>query len=136
MTFLHFSPDGTLLASGDNGGTTRLWNWAKGGAPVKNFSDRTSLIRCFAFSHDGKSMATGNDTGIIRVWDVSSGKLIHTLMGQALDAALSARSSLLPLLLMDWDFLVAPLTRFATGTWPPARKSASSAGNLWGIRMW
>ena len=30
VTFLHFSPDGTLLASGDNGGTSRLWIGPKG----------------------------------------------------------------------------------------------------------
>ena len=94
-----------------------------------------SLIRCFAFSHDGKSMATGNDTGIIRVGGLER-QMDHTLRAKHWMPTLSARSSLLPLLLMDRDFLVAPLTRFATGTWPPARKSASSAGNLWGIRMW
>ncbi len=81
---LQFSPDGQWVVSGDWGGRARLWDWAKGGAPIKNFSDDKSSLRSVAFSPDGKSIATGDEAGIVRVWAVSSGKLVHTLKGQAL----------------------------------------------------
>ncbi len=76
---LRFSPDGKSLVSSDGAGTIRLWDWAKGGAPVKHFSDCKSVVRCFAFTPDGKNMATGDVDGVVRVWTVSTGKLVHTL---------------------------------------------------------
>ncbi len=83
---LHFSSDGSLLLSADFDGVIRLWDWARGGAPLKSFLGHKSLIRCFAFSSDGKSMATGDEAGVVRVWALSSGKLVHTLKSQALEA--------------------------------------------------
>jgi len=94
VTCLHFSPDGKWVVSGDYGGGLRLWDWAKGGAPIKNFSDHKSSFYSVAFSPDGKSIASGDETGIVRVWAVATGKLVHTLKGQAFEGEFSRVSAL------------------------------------------
>src|SRR5262249_31351516 len=79
VTCLHFSPDGRWLVSGDTEGRARLWDWARGGPPIKVFSTHKSSLNAVAFSPDGKSIATGDEDGIARVWTVSSGKRVHAL---------------------------------------------------------
>jgi RNA polymerase sigma factor (sigma-70 family) len=87
VSCLHFSPDGKRLLSGDvHGGSARLWDWASGGAPSKNFSGHESPLHSVAFSPDGQSIATGDAAGIVRVWAVSTGQWAHALKCQALKA--------------------------------------------------
>jgi RNA polymerase sigma factor (sigma-70 family) len=81
VTSLQFSPDGGRIVSGESGGTARLWDWAKGGAPVRNFPDHKPWLHSVAFSPDGKQIATGDDDGVVRVFDQSSGKLVRRFEG-------------------------------------------------------
>jgi hypothetical protein len=79
---LDFSPDGQWVVSGDCAGKVRLWDWAKGGAPVRDFPDHKSPVTAVAFRPDGQFLATGDEAGIVRVWTAATGKLVHTLEGQ------------------------------------------------------
>src|SRR5262249_48519184 len=81
ITSLQFSPDGGRIVSGESGGTARLWDWAKGGAPVRNFPDHKPWLHSVAFSPDGKQLATGGDAGVGRGLDPSGGKLGRRLEG-------------------------------------------------------
>ena len=63
-----YSPDGTLLASGGNGGDLRLWD-ANTGTPL-----HTLIGHSAAFSPDGTTIA-GGGVPKIGLWDADSGEL-------------------------------------------------------------
>jgi len=96
-----FSPDGRLMATVEDDGSTGLWD-ALGKhklfsliAPMHD--DVTEQIISAAFSPDGKLLAAGTDYGEILLWDTSSGEQLQDLSGHAYDArvAFSADGKLL-----------------------------------------
>jgi WD40 repeat protein len=76
---VRFSPDGKEVVSIDSRDKVRVWDWRKGGPPIRNFAVDNLSLECVAFSPDAKSIATGHEGDIIRVWALSTGKLLHTL---------------------------------------------------------
>ena len=78
-----FSPDGSILASGEMDGRIRLINLATHDIreiPAPAGGHNTGAL---AFSPDGRLLATGHGSsdGTIRLWDVATGKLAGTLEG-------------------------------------------------------
>ncbi|SIO59279.1 WD40 repeat [Singulisphaera sp. GP187] len=72
-----FSPDGSLVATGCEDGTARLWKTdtrAPLGAPLAH----NSAVNCLAFSPDGKVLATGDEDGNIQFWDTATQLRIRT----------------------------------------------------------
>jgi len=78
LTQLAFSPDGTLLASGSNDRTVRLWS-------VSSLTERqvleahSEVVLSVAFSPDGTLLATGSADDTICLWRVADGVLLNTL---------------------------------------------------------
>lgn len=67
---LAFSPDGTMLVSGDDNETIKVWNIdAKTSTVIYKDSYITSIT--FAFSPDRELLAAGNDDGNIRILKVN-----------------------------------------------------------------
>jgi WD40 repeat protein len=92
---LRFSPDGTLLVSGDQYGLVRLWS-VPGGQPVRDFATgpfgvtnvagNNQFGRSVAFSPDGTKVASSGvdwritgHTGVIALWSVADGSLVGNL---------------------------------------------------------
>ncbi len=82
-----FSPDGTKLATGDENGTGRLWEFATGRL-LATLQAHKSKILSLDFSPDGKTLATGSSDYLIIFWDVASGRQLMKMKAHE-DAVLS-----------------------------------------------
>ena len=71
-----FSPDGSLIATGDYGGRAHLWStetWRPSGA---QFDAHTGRVQSLAFTPDGRTLATAAADGTTQLWDVPSRKAV------------------------------------------------------------
>jgi WD40 repeat protein len=83
-----FSPDGKLLAGG-RAAMIQLWDLATGkelralvDQPLpRNPGSPGSIIWSIAFSPDGSLLASGNQDKKITLWDITTGKVLRTLVG-------------------------------------------------------
>ncbi|HTU90757.1 MAG TPA: protein kinase, partial [Gemmataceae bacterium] len=77
-----YSPDGRLLASGDDGGEVRVWNMPDG-TPRYVLPTSGQPIYALAFSPDGKSLLTASvrGNGDIDIWEAETGEPDGTLKG-------------------------------------------------------
>jgi hypothetical protein len=80
VTRVAFGPDGTRLASGDRGGTVRVWD-AETGQETLILKGHTSTVTSVAFCPDGQRLASGDDDGTVRVWDAETGQETLILKG-------------------------------------------------------
>jgi uncharacterized delta-60 repeat protein len=71
-----YSPDGKILATGDDDGFVRLWDVATQ-QPIGTLSSAGS-INSVAFSPDGTIVAAAGSDGEVRMWDVATHRLIGT----------------------------------------------------------
>lgn len=63
-----FSPDGTLVAAGDNTGKITLWNIATS-TGLRVLEGYPSPISALAFAPDGRTLMSGDERGVITEWD-------------------------------------------------------------------
>lgn len=75
-----FSPDGTMLASGSNDKTVKLWQ-VSDGTLLHTLGEHQKQVNCIAFSPDGTMLASGSG-GIfgektIRLWRIADGVMVR-----------------------------------------------------------
>jgi WD40 repeat protein len=66
---LAFSPDGSLLVSGDSAGSVQIWD-VETGERLADLRGHTLAITGVAFAPDGMSFATASRDGTVRVWGI------------------------------------------------------------------
>ena len=75
-----FSPDGSLLAGGDEFGQIHLVD-PNTGKYIKRLEGHNGEVVAISFSADMRTFASGSKDGSIRIWDVASGENKQTLDG-------------------------------------------------------
>ena len=73
------SPDGKLVASGDNAGRMTLWNAATG-EMIAVFKEH-EFVWDVKFSPDGKLLVTAGDNGTVKLWDTATRSVVASLGG-------------------------------------------------------
>jgi WD40 repeat protein len=71
------SPNGYLVASGDDKGKVSFWN-LRTGVKISEFSPHNDLISGLVFSPDGETLITASQDSQINLWDLGSGQLLRT----------------------------------------------------------
>jgi WD40 repeat protein len=77
---LAVAPDGSWLASADNGGEIRIWDPATG-TIRHTLTGHTSGVWALAVTPDGSWLASAGHDREIRIWDPATGTTHHTLTG-------------------------------------------------------
>ena len=80
VTSVAFSSDGTILASGSEDDTIKLWDVATG-RNIATLEGHTDYVTSVAFSHDGKLLASGSEDETVKLWDVATHTNTATLEG-------------------------------------------------------
>ena len=70
-----YSPDGKLIAGGQNDSTVRIWD-ASTGKLLTTMRGHTESVFSVAFNPDGKQVASISFDGTLKTWDVENGKLL------------------------------------------------------------
>ena len=71
-----WNPNGSILATGGQDGTVRLWN-PNNGINYAVLRGHTSSVGEVAFSPDGKTLVSGADN--VRIWDVKTQRHLRTI---------------------------------------------------------
>jgi len=64
---LDFSPDGRILAAGDERGVVGLWE-VPGGRSIARMEGHTTMVASVGFHPDGTMLVTGSGDGTVRIW--------------------------------------------------------------------
>jgi WD40 repeat protein len=76
-----FTPDGQVLATGDDESIVRLWGPTSGQGPLHTLRGHDRAISALAFTADGARLASAGEDKLIRIWNVKTGALLGTLTG-------------------------------------------------------
>ncbi|KAA8491688.1 putative WD repeat-containing protein [Porphyridium purpureum] len=81
---VHFSADGSMLASGSSDTNVRLWDSrTRSGECMRTFIGHRQYVNWVNFSPDGHILASGSDDRVLRLWDARTGACMHALKGHA-----------------------------------------------------
>ena len=80
---IHYSPDGSEVATASSDGAVRLWD-AGTGRLRRTLPGLSKRIRATTavFSHDGRRIAVGADDGAVSLWDLRSGRRLFRFRTQ------------------------------------------------------
>lgn len=84
-----FSPDGRILAVGDDDGDVYLWDVAPARLANTLTDPASGGVNAVAFTPDGKTLAAADADGSVYLWDVANGQRTATLTLPALPAGVA-----------------------------------------------
>jgi WD40 repeat protein/serine/threonine protein kinase len=74
------SADGRVAASGEAGGTVRVWDPGTG-ACLRTLSGLSATVSAVALDPGGRRVAAGDEEGAVQVWDAATGRPLCQLVG-------------------------------------------------------
>jgi platelet-activating factor acetylhydrolase IB subunit alpha len=80
VSFVEFSPDGTLLYSASRDKSIRVWDVTSGNCK-KTFNGHNDWVRCLSINTQGNLLASSSDDESILVWNVESSQQMYSLTG-------------------------------------------------------
>jgi serine/threonine protein kinase len=72
------SPDGQLIATGNDDHTVCLWQLDTGKL-LHTLIGHTGAVKALAFAPEGRWLASGSADGSVKLWETSTWEIIHTL---------------------------------------------------------
>ncbi len=78
INVLSISPNGKILASGNDDGTIKIWNLTTK-TEIRTLKGHSDSVHALVISPDNQTLVSGSDDSTIKVWNLASGKQIHTL---------------------------------------------------------
>jgi len=81
ITQAEFSPDGSLLATGDSGGFVRVFSTATWRPVTEPLANQDSWISDAPISADNRLLAAASGDGTVALWDIRSGVRLGVLPG-------------------------------------------------------
>lgn len=93
--WVSYSPDGSLVVTGDRTGAVEIWNAATGERVRAMSGGHQKSVWSAQFSPDGSKVASAGDDGFAIIWDVATGTMLHRLapLGEAEGTVFSAHFS-------------------------------------------
>jgi len=85
VTSVHWSPDGSRLASTSDDGTVGIWDRLEPGARPRLLRGHEGRVVFSAWSPDGRRLATAGMDRTVRVWDTATGRQLAVLTGHTGD---------------------------------------------------
>jgi hypothetical protein len=146
------APDGSLLASGGQYGTVRIWDVATGQVRA-TLEGHTGSVGAVAVAPDGSWLASGSADGTVRIWDVATGQARAPLkgptgrvraVGVAPDGSWLASAGSDDGTVRIWDVatgqaqatLKGPTGRVRAVAVAPDGSWLATAGSDWTVRIW
>ncbi|NEO25726.1 MAG: WD40 repeat domain-containing protein [Kamptonema sp. SIO4C4] len=77
---LAIHPNGYILASGEEGGSIKLWN-LRTGQLLAAFPGHDGKVRSLAFTPAGDSLISGGEDRTVKIWNTENQQLVHRLRG-------------------------------------------------------
>jgi hypothetical protein len=129
------TPDGQRIVTGDDGGTTRIWD-AVSGRELLALKGHAGLVESVAVTPDGRRLVTGSSDGTARIWEAASPEQIDLWARQEQEAARRLApwqrpASNAPGFIRDWLILApVPLEPKQSGAEGLERKQISGEATL------